>query len=157
MDDTNFRDCLFIISLPHYNLFPFDLVKQYDPEKKMACLAAGPLHLGISSRACENAGGRWTRGPCLELKECIDAGINNATGSLLKHIKDLEIVNASNQTQCSDAREKLGFERDHAPDYDVCLTFENRLCVDTFDTIDQHLKGSDLPRTTTSVSYTPVT
>ena len=124
----------------------------------MACLAAGPLHLGISSHACENANGRWTRGPCLELKECIDAGIMNTNnGTLLTHIKDLKIANASNQTQCSDAREKLGFKRDYALDYEVCRTFEDRQCEDTFDIIDQHLKGSDLPRTTTAVGYTPVT
>jgi len=123
----------------------------------MICQNTGPLHLGISSHACENAGGRWTRGPCLELKECIDAGIKDATGSLLEHIKDLEIVDATNQKQCSDAREKLGFKRDYALDYEVCRTFEDRQCEDTFDIIDQHLKGSDLPRTTTAVGYTPVT
>ena len=94
----------------------------------------------------------------MELKECIDAGIMNTNnGTLLTHIKDLKIVNATNQAQCSDAREKLGFKRDHVPDYDVCLAFEDRLCDATFDTIDQHLKGSDLPRTTTAVGYKPVT
>ena len=134
----------------------FGLVKQYDPET-MACQDSGPLHLGISSHACENANGRWTRAPCLELKECIDAGIKDATGSLLKHIKDFEIKDATNQAQCSDAREELGFDRDYALDYEVCLTFEDTLCGDTFDTIDEYLDGSDLPRTTTAVVYKPVT
>ena len=123
----------------------------------MSCQNTGPLHLGISSQACENANGRWTRGPCLELKECIDAGINDATGSLLNHIKDFKIKDAGNQTQCSDAREGLGFARDYAPDYEVCLSFEDKLCAEAFDQIDVFLKGSNQTRTTTAVVYKPVT
>ena len=123
----------------------------------MACQDSGPPHLGISSHACENANGRWTRAPCLELKECIDAGINNATGSLQKHLKNFEIQNATNQEQCSDARRRIGFARDYAPDYDVCLSFEDQICVDTFATIDQLIAGSNQTRTTTAVGYTPVT
>jgi hypothetical protein len=38
----------------------------------MTCKNRGPFHLGISREACENAGGRWYRSPCVTLKQCID-------------------------------------------------------------------------------------
>ena len=39
----------------------------------MTCQNPGPIHLGISEEACENAGGKWFRTPCITLKEAIDA------------------------------------------------------------------------------------
>ena len=39
---------------------------------KMTCKHRGPFHLGISEEACENAGGKWYRTPCVTLQECID-------------------------------------------------------------------------------------
>ena len=38
----------------------------------MKCKNKGLWHLGISDEACENAGGNWTRTPCITLKETID-------------------------------------------------------------------------------------
>ena len=38
----------------------------------MECEHRGPFHLGISEEACENAGGKWYRTPCVTLQECID-------------------------------------------------------------------------------------
>ena len=38
----------------------------------MECLNKGVWHLGISDEACENAGGKWIRTPCVTLKETID-------------------------------------------------------------------------------------
>ena len=38
----------------------------------MKCKYTGPWHLGISEEACENAGGKWFRTPCVTLKETID-------------------------------------------------------------------------------------
>ena len=38
----------------------------------MTCKHRGPFHLGISEEACENAGGKWYRTPCVTLQECID-------------------------------------------------------------------------------------
>jgi hypothetical protein len=38
----------------------------------MTCQNRGLFHLGISQEACENAGGRWYRSPCITLKQCID-------------------------------------------------------------------------------------
>jgi hypothetical protein len=65
-------------------LFPADCVSehlfltQFDPtlidskELNMQCRNRGPWHLGISEEACENAGGKWNRSPCVTLKQCID-------------------------------------------------------------------------------------
>eukprot|EP00956_Cyclotella_meneghiniana_P016363 scaffold25814_cov57-Cyclotella_meneghiniana.AAC.3 len=50
----------------------------FDPSRKnsdgtpMKCKNKGLWHLGISDEACENAGGNWTRTPCITLKETID-------------------------------------------------------------------------------------
>lgn len=38
----------------------------------MKCNNKGPWHLGISNEACENAGGKWYRTPCITLKETVD-------------------------------------------------------------------------------------
>jgi hypothetical protein len=46
-------------------------VSKYDP-KNMTCKNKGPFHLGISEEACENAGGKWFRTPCITLKRAID-------------------------------------------------------------------------------------
>ena len=37
----------------------------------MECKKKGPWHLGISSEACKNAGGRYIRSPCNSLKDMI--------------------------------------------------------------------------------------
>eukprot|EP00956_Cyclotella_meneghiniana_P027995 scaffold64239_cov84-Cyclotella_meneghiniana.AAC.3 len=39
----------------------------------MRCMNKGLWHLGISDEACENAGGKWFRTPCLTLKNTIDS------------------------------------------------------------------------------------
>jgi hypothetical protein len=44
---------------------------KYDP-KTMTCKNKGPFHLSISEEACENAGGKWFRTPCITLKRTID-------------------------------------------------------------------------------------
>jgi len=41
-------------------------------DESMECQNKGPWHLGISDEACENAGGKWFRSPCLTLKDAID-------------------------------------------------------------------------------------
>ena len=41
----------------------------------MECQNTGPWHLGISEEACENAGGKWFRTPCITLKEAIDGRV----------------------------------------------------------------------------------
>ena len=53
--------------------------EQFDPtlindntNATMACQNNGPWHLGISTEACEAAGGNWFRTPCVTLKETID-------------------------------------------------------------------------------------
>ena len=38
----------------------------------MVCQHRGPWHLGISNEACENAGGKWYRTPCVTLQGIID-------------------------------------------------------------------------------------
>ena len=54
------------------NYSPHASFVQYDPNL-MSCRNTGPLHLGLSEEACENAGGKWFRTPCITLKEAIDA------------------------------------------------------------------------------------
>eukprot|EP00956_Cyclotella_meneghiniana_P041795 scaffold240115_cov36-Cyclotella_meneghiniana.AAC.2 len=52
-----------------YNFDP----KLNDTDKSpMECQNKGLWHLGISDEACENAGGKWFRTPCLTLKETVD-------------------------------------------------------------------------------------
>eukprot|EP00956_Cyclotella_meneghiniana_P032663 scaffold90643_cov21-Cyclotella_meneghiniana.AAC.1 len=62
---------------PMHTKSPF-LPLQFDPKlndtdkSPMECRNKGLWHLGISDEACENAGGKWFRTPCLTLKETID-------------------------------------------------------------------------------------
>eukprot|EP00956_Cyclotella_meneghiniana_P018120 scaffold29932_cov35-Cyclotella_meneghiniana.AAC.1 len=55
-----------------------EIADLFDPNRKnsvgtsMKCQNKGLWHLGISDEACENAGGNWTRTPCITLKETID-------------------------------------------------------------------------------------
>ena len=43
-----------------------------DENTPMECKNKGLWHLGVSDEACENAGGKWIRTPCVTLREAID-------------------------------------------------------------------------------------
>jgi hypothetical protein len=69
--------CFFNRMLSFFLNFPsigciFDVKIQFDLSLNMTCKNTGPFHLGISEEACENAGGKWFRTPCITLKEAID-------------------------------------------------------------------------------------
>eukprot|EP00956_Cyclotella_meneghiniana_P022280 scaffold41923_cov33-Cyclotella_meneghiniana.AAC.1 len=69
----------------------------------MKCQNKGLWHLGISDEACENAGGKWFRTPCLTLKETVDGRPsrfdleNPLEGSCQDNLKSFEtaVVSAS--------------------------------------------------------------
>jgi len=97
----------------------------------MECQYPGLWHLGLSSEACENGGGRWFRSPCLLLKECIDnrpkkckAGTgpsstkpcmpNPAYSRAFENFAaGLVIDNPSDEDQCGNTRTGLGFDPDY--------------------------------------------
>ena len=105
----------------------------------MECQNKGLWHLGLSSQACENAGGRWFRLPCVELKQCIDnrptkcldgtvEGSDNSkkncvlnpaySESFENFAQDLVIYDPSKDEQCENARQGLGFDADYEFDTD---------------------------------------
>ena len=112
----------------------------------MECQNKGLWHLGLSSQACENAGGRWFRLPCLELQACIDnrppkclgsdgTGHNSKDDCVLNpaysesfenFAQKLVIVDPSKDDQCGNARQGLGFDAYYEFDTDgksfnVCI------------------------------------
>jgi len=94
----------------------------------MTCDNTGPFYLGISRESCENAKGRWTRGPCKELKACVsdypkkgDLGYSQAFDAYVKH--RLSISDANDQKQCNDTRSALGFSQGYPFDNEVCDAF----------------------------------
>ena len=123
----------------------------------MDCQNAGPWHLGISSEACENAGGRWFRTPCVTLKECIDSRPANGTDHFSRSFEDfalnLVIYDASDEARCQEVREVLGFESDHPFDTEVCQEFESYMCDRNFDEVDTLLGGLDKPPTFEAIEY----
>eukprot|EP00956_Cyclotella_meneghiniana_P002464 scaffold2838_cov23-Cyclotella_meneghiniana.AAC.2 len=76
----------------------------------MECKNKGLWHLGISDEACENAGGKWYRTPCLTLKETIDNRPsrfdldNPLDGSCQDNLIRLETAVVSASTADSDFR-----------------------------------------------------
>ena len=99
----------------------------------MECQNKGLWHLGLSSQACENAGGSWFRLPCVELKQCIDnrptkcldgsskknCVLNPAYSESFENFaQDLVIDNPSKEEQCENARQGLGFDVDYEFDTD---------------------------------------
>ena len=112
----------------------------------MECQNKGLWHLGLSSQACENAGGRWFRLPCLELQACIDnrpqkclgldgTGHNSKDDCVMNpaysesfedFAQQLVIVDPSKDDQCGNARQGLGFDAYYEFDTDgksfnVCI------------------------------------
>jgi len=51
------------------------------------------------------------------------------------------ITDATDEDQCENAREKLGFEPDHDDDVEVCQRFNDYLCDDTHDMTDELAEG----------------
>jgi len=70
----------------------------------MNCEHPGPWHLGISEEACENAGGKWYRTPCVTLQECIDDRPNRfelgapQTGTCQDNMEKLNVAYVSAST-----------------------------------------------------------
>ena len=123
---------------------------QYDPSRGMACQNRGPWHLGITSRACENAGGRWFRSPCVTLKECIDSrpSVDDAHYSPSFEFFALEIVilDPTDEKSCQEAREGLGHEPDYPFDTEVCDSFNEMMCDPLFfnaDVFNEPLGGTN--------------
>jgi len=112
----------------------------YNPAT-MKCQNPGPWHLGISAGACENAGGRWFRSPCVTLKECIDQRPKNGTDHFSPSFEDfarnLVIKDPSNEARCMEVREELGFESNHPFDTEVCEKFESHMCDGFFTEVDE--------------------
>ena len=99
----------------------------------MTCEKSGPFHLGISRESCENAKGRWTRGPCKELKACVSdypkkgqPGYSQAFDAYVTH--RLSISDANDQKQCNNTRSALGFSQDYPFDNEVCDAFYKVSC-----------------------------
>jgi len=130
----------------------------YDPET-LQCEHIGPWHLGLSSSACSQAGGKWTRSPCLTLQECITERPSNGTAgysqSFENFAKTINITDASVTSQCENARQKLGFEANFVDDSEVCIHFHNLMCGETFDVIDQATKGADMDPKSNNLPFEP--
>ena len=90
----------------------------------MKCQHRGPWHLGISSKACENANGRWFRSPCVTLQECIANRPNRTddhfSESFENFASDLDISDPADEEECGNARQGLGFDQDYEYDTEVC-------------------------------------
>ena len=104
----------------------------------MECQYPGLWHLGLSSEACENGGGVWFRSPCLELQECINNRPQNCTDGTGPYFNStppcvpnpvfsqsfenfavgLVINDPSDQEQCGNTRQGLGFDPDYEFDTD---------------------------------------
>ena len=88
----------------------------------MVCQYPGLWHLGLSSQACENAGGVWFRSPCIELQECIDNRPRNGTIGYSQAFENfavgLVIDDPSDETQCGNTRQGLGFDPNYEFDTD---------------------------------------
>ena len=125
----------------------------------MSCQNKGPWHLGISEEACENAGGQWTRSPCVTLKDCIDSRPKNGTDayspSFEKFARGINITDASDESKCQTAREELGFDRDYPYDTEVCATFNSELCDQLYTEVDIMTDGLDKDLTWTRIHYEP--
>jgi hypothetical protein len=111
----------------------------------MDCNNRGAWHLAISEEACENAGGNWFRSPCYALKDCIndrpnecpadqDCGFSN---SFEKFAKDIEINDATDEEECSYARQQLGYDAEYMFDAEVCQEFRERLCDPFYKDVDE--------------------
>jgi len=140
----------------------------------MDCNNRGPWHLGISDEACENAGGKWFRSPCYALKDCIDdrpkkchtahshsqddSGANDDcdddafSKSFEDYAKDFEIDDATDEEECSYARQQLGFDSDYMFDAEVCEEFRERMCDPFFDDVDDQTDHEIIIDT---IGYTP--
>lgn len=89
----------------------------------MTCENTGPFYLGLLRESCENAKGRWKRGPCKQLKECVsdypkkgEPGYSLSSAHYAKH--RLYIEDANNEEQCNRTRAALGFPQDYPFDHD---------------------------------------
>ena len=84
----------------------------------MECRYPGLWHLGLSSKACENAAGRWFRSPCFLLQKCINDRAKKGDPGYSQSFEDfavgLVINDADDEEQCQNTRQGLGF----APDYE---------------------------------------
>lgn len=84
----------------------------------MECQYPGLWHLGLSSQACENAGGRWFRSPCFLLQKCINDRAKKGDPGYSQSFEDfsvgLVINDPYDEEQCQNTRQGLGF----APDYE---------------------------------------
>lgn len=137
----------------------------------MDCNNRGPWHLGISDEACENAGGKWFRSPCYALKDCIDDRPKKCptdqsqydnddcdddafSKSFEDFAKDIEIDDATDEEECSYARQQLGFDSDYMFDAEVCEEFRERMCDPFFDDVDD---ATDHEIKYDPISYKPPT
>jgi hypothetical protein len=140
----------------------------------MDCNNRGLWHLGISEEACENANGKWFRSPCYALKDCIDdrpkkcptahshsqddSGANDDcdddafSKSFEQFAKDIEIDDATDEEECSYARQQLGFDNDYMYDAEVCAEFRERMCDPFYDDVDE---VTDQTIEYEAIGYTP--
>lgn len=122
----------------------------YESSKNMTCDNTGPFHLGISREACNNAKGRWKRGPCKQLKECVSnypkKGELGYSLSFAHYAEQrLYIEDANNEEQCNDTRAALGFPQDYPFDHDVCEEFNKRLCEPKADFVLNNTNVTPVP------------
>lgn len=84
------------------------------------------------------------------MKECIDARPKNTTEhysqSFEEFAKKFQILDPSQEKQCQEVREKLGFEADYPFDTEVCQAFESYMCDEYFTTMDTAKESLKTPK-----------
>jgi hypothetical protein len=100
----------------------------------MTCQNTGPLHLGISKEACENAGGQWFRRPCVTLKDAIDERPSRfeldvpRSGSCGDALRLLDVAYLKVDLTIYDP--KFMFERNATGCNKFCRRYDFCVCVD---------------------------
>lgn len=103
----------------------------------------------------------------LSLKECIDdrpeLGEPGYSNSFEEWVSGTDgsggflIQDASDEEQCQNAREFLGFERDYIDDVEVCERFHEHSCDEVNDLIDEQAEAAQKVEAFSHSSYTPWT
>ena len=112
----------------------------------MECKNHGLWHFGISSDACENVVGIWTRNPCRTLKQCIDDRPVNGTEEYSQSFENFAVTIVIEdefiEDQCRNARSGLGFDENYEFDSDICDEFHRQMCDPYYDEKDELVEGS---------------
>ncbi|EJK47574.1 hypothetical protein THAOC_33696, partial [Thalassiosira oceanica] len=89
---------------------------------------------------------RRSRHACIKLKECIGnrpkVGDSSFSSEFEKYVVEFAISDAKNQTQCSNARVKMGYYADYDDDVVICNYFEEVLCSGHFHAMDAVVNAS---------------